>query len=71
MMSYYHGNESGQIPGTLEGTWWEAGAMFMTLIQYWHFTGDASYNSVVTQGLLFQVGENEDYMPANYTAYIV
>lgn len=45
--------------------------MFMTLIEYWHFTGDDSYNPVTTQGLLFQVGEHDDYMPANVTQYIV
>jgi len=31
-MSYYHGNESGQTPGTLPASgpwsWWEAGALF-------------------------------------------
>lgn len=71
MMSYYHGNESGQIPGKLPDTWWEGGAMFMTLIQYWHFTGDSSYNDVVTQGMLWQAGENADYMPSNWSSYLV
>lgn len=30
--------------------------MFGSLIDYWYYTGDASYNDVVTQALLFQVG---------------
>ncbi|XHF98409.1 hypothetical protein AWENTII_001962 [Aspergillus wentii] len=64
MMSYYHGNESGQIPGKLEDTWWEGGAMFMTLIQYWYWTGDTSYNDVTTQGMLWQKGNN-DFFPSN------
>lgn len=36
MMNYYHGNESGQIPGLLPQPyyWWEAGAMFGSLIDY-------------------------------------
>lgn len=69
MMSYYKGNESGQIPGLLPAPyyWWEAGAMFGSLIDYWHYTGDDSYNNVVMQALQFQVGAHNDFMPANQT----
>jgi mannan endo-1,6-alpha-mannosidase len=41
--------------------------MFMTLIDYWHYTNDSTYNDVVEQALLFQVGTNNDFMPANQT----
>lgn len=41
--------------------------MWGTMIDYWHFTGDTSYNDVVTQALLFQVGPSNDYMPPNQT----
>jgi mannan endo-1,6-alpha-mannosidase len=71
MMSYYHGNESGQIPGKLPDTWWEGGALFMTCIQYWHFTGDPTYNDVSSQGMLWQAGAGADYMPANWSNYLV
>lgn len=71
MMVYYHGNETGQIPGKLPDTWWEGGAMFMTLIWYWHFTGDDSYVPVTQQGMYWQAGENHDYMPSNYSRYLV
>lgn len=71
MMSYYTANQTGQIPGKLPGTWWEGGAMFMTLIQYWHWTGDPSYNPVTIQGMLWQKGEYNDYMPANWSSYLV
>jgi mannan endo-1,6-alpha-mannosidase len=74
-MQYYHGNESGQTPGILPGPppagdyyWWEAGAMWGTLIDYWKLTGDASYNDVIMQAMLWQVGPNKDYMPPNVTA---
>lgn len=70
MMTWYAGNETGQIPGKLVDTWWEGGAMFMALIQYWHFTGDATYNDEVTVGMEFQAGDG-DYMPSNYSNYIV
>lgn len=77
MMTYYHGNESGQIPGILPGPpprpeilnagyfWWEAGAMWGSLIDYWYYTGDQTYNEVVKQGILFQTGTNHDFLPQN------
>lgn len=45
--------------------WWNAGAMFDTLIKYWHLTGDDEYNGIVSQALLAQKGQNDDYLPAN------
>ena len=41
--------------------------MMGALIDYWYYTGDSEYNDLVTQGLLFQVGDNNDYMPLNQT----
>jgi len=78
-MTYYKGNLSGQTPGILPGPppnptitnagyfWWEAGGMFGSLIDYWYYTGDSTYNEVVKQGLLFQTGPNNDYLPPNQT----
>lgn len=71
---YYRGNQTGQILGMLPGPppvgdyyWWEAGAMWGTLIDYWHFTGDASYNTEIMKSMLFQTGDDNNYMPANET----
>lgn len=68
-MKYYAGNQTGQIPGLLPGPyyWWEAGAMFGSLIDYWYYTGDTTYNAVTSQAMLFQVGPDNDYMPPNQT----
>lgn len=68
-MKYYQGNQSGQTVGILPQPyyWWEAGAMFAEMIEYWFYSGDTTYNDVVTQGLLAQVGPNNDYMPPNQT----
>lgn len=81
MMTVYTGNQSGQIPGLLPGgsncnpynnpgsyCWWEAGGMFGTLINYWQYTGDSSYNDVVTQALEFQRGALSNFNPANQSA---
>lgn len=46
--------------------WWNAGAMFDTLIKYWHLTGDSKYNNIVSQALLYQRGQ-DDYLPVNQT----
>jgi mannan endo-1,6-alpha-mannosidase len=69
MMSYYKGNESGQTPGLLPQPyyWWEAGAMFGSLIDYWLYTNDTTYNDVVVEGLQFQIGPHADFMPPNQT----
>jgi mannan endo-1,6-alpha-mannosidase len=37
-------------------------------VDYWRYTNDSSYNDIVTQALLFQVGPNWDYMPPNQTS---
>ena len=77
LMTHYEGNQTGKVPGILPGPpddglgnyyWWEGGAMMGTYIDYWHLTGDSSYNKVVMQGLLHQVGAHEDYQPNNHTA---
>ncbi|KAB5583008.1 glycoside hydrolase family 76 protein [Coniochaeta sp. 2T2.1] len=77
LVSYYHGAEPGKTPGILPGPppdgdfyWWESGAMWNTLIEYWHYTGDSTYNDLVTQGTLWQVGPANAYMPYNQTAML-
>ncbi|KAF9881489.1 mannan endo-1, 6-alpha-mannosidase DCW1-like protein [Colletotrichum karsti] len=77
LMLFYQGNKTGEIPGILPGPpddgkgdyyWWQGGAMMGTYIDYWYYTGDESYNKVVTEGMLHQVGPGRDYMPPNHTA---
>lgn len=77
LMLFYDGNRTGMVPGILPGPptefkgdyyWWEGGAMMGTYVDYWHLTGDESYNEVVTQGMLHQTGPDGNYMPENHTA---
>ncbi|KIX10333.1 uncharacterized protein Z518_01415 [Rhinocladiella mackenziei CBS 650.93] len=69
MVSYYTGYRPGDVPGNLPAPyyWWEAGAMFGALIDYWYFTGDDTYNEITTQALLHQAGPDSDFMPPNQT----
>ncbi|KKK12175.1 hypothetical protein ARAM_006521 [Aspergillus rambellii] len=66
---WYNGNDTGQIPGAFPTKWWEGSALFMSLILYWHYTGDSQYNDLVIQGMQWQAGDG-DYMPANYSSYL-
>ncbi|PGH08432.1 hypothetical protein GX51_01259 [Blastomyces parvus] len=67
---FYRGNEPGESPGILPDpyTWWHSAVLFGTLVDYWHITGDSSYNDMTKQGLLAQTGENRDYQPVNQSA---
>lgn len=69
MMAYYVGDQPGQAVGNLPDPyyWWEAGAMFGTMVEYWAYTGDTTYNDKVLKGLLAQVGPNQNYLPPNQT----
>ncbi|OJJ50742.1 hypothetical protein ASPZODRAFT_56841 [Penicilliopsis zonata CBS 506.65] len=69
MMSYYTGNHLGDTPGNLPTPyyWWEAGAMFGALVDYWFYTGDSTWNDITMQGMLWQAAPTADFMPANQT----
>ena len=73
LMSYYQTNASGTPPesvGTLPQPlyWWQAGAMWGGLVDYWAYTNDSSYNPTITQALQAQVGPDNNYMPPAYFA---
>lgn len=75
LLSFYHGDEPGQVPGILPGPppngdyyWWQGGAMWGALLDYRAHTGDMSYDDMVTTAMLFQVGDDKDFMPRNWSA---
>lgn len=37
------------------------------MVDYWHATGDATWNDAARRSLLFQAGDAHNYMPANWT----
>ncbi|KAL3418202.1 Mannan endo-1,6-alpha-mannosidase DCW1-like protein 1 [Phlyctema vagabunda] len=66
LMSYYKGNETGFTPGLLPYPpyyWWQSGALMGTMVNYYRISGDPTYNSIVSEGLLYQTGPDDDYMP--------
>jgi mannan endo-1,6-alpha-mannosidase len=69
MMQYYTGDQPGDVPGNIPAPyyWWEAGAMFGAMVEYWYYTGDDKWNNMTTQALLHQVGDNNNFMPQNQT----
>lgn len=66
-MSLY--TNTSTVPGLFASPyyWWEGGLAWDSMINYWFLTGDATYNEIVGNGLLFQTGQDLDYMPANQT----
>lgn len=69
MLSLYKGTDPGQPLGLFGQPydWWESGAVWGSLIDYWNYTGDAQYVGLVQQALLAQVGPDNDYMVPNQT----
>ncbi|KAL4973544.1 glycosyl hydrolase family 76-domain-containing protein [Aspergillus desertorum] len=69
MLSHYTGYKPGDVPGNLPDPyyWWEAGAMFNALIDYWFYTGDSQWNDITAQALIWQAGDLGSFMPANQT----
>ncbi|KAI1336506.1 glycoside hydrolase family 76 protein [Xylariaceae sp. FL0016] len=75
LLTYYHGRDPGRTLGILDGPppngdyyWWEAGALWGCMIDYWYWTGDDTYNDIVSQALLAQVGPHDDFQNDNWTA---
>ncbi|KAF2170284.1 glycoside hydrolase family 76 protein [Zasmidium cellare ATCC 36951] len=67
---YNNGSDTGPpIPGLLPDPyyWWEAGYMFDSLINYWSLSGNDSIVQTIQEGMLFQTGPDNDYLPPNQT----
>ncbi|PVH94068.1 glycoside hydrolase family 76 protein [Periconia macrospinosa] len=70
MRKVYTGDKPGDVPGNLPDPyyWWECGAMFGALIDYWYYTGDDQYNNITIQAMKHQIGEEIiAFMPQNQT----
>ena len=74
LLSYYHASDPFNTPGLFGDdsyggpyNWWEAGAVWGGLIDYWNYTGDDQYVGLVQQALLWQLGPHNDYRVPNQT----
>ena len=45
--------------------------MFGQLIHHWYLTGNDEYNDSIKKALLFQIGEQDNYMPSNQSKDLV
>ena len=59
LMGYYNPANVGVLPAPYY--WWEGGAMWGGMVNYWHITGDATYNDAVSTALLSQVTNSNSY----------
>lgn len=65
LQSLYNGNQPGGTLGKFAYPpyyWWESGAAWGGMIEYWHFTGDASFNNVTWEALISQMGPKADWV---------
>lgn len=58
-----------RVPGLFGGDtyWWEAGTVWNAIAEYSHLTGDHQYDETLSEALLWQLGDDDAYMPANQT----
>ncbi|KAI0865861.1 glycosyl hydrolase family 76-domain-containing protein [Xylaria cubensis] len=71
LMSFYTGEIPGLLPGPPpEGDYypWTGGALWAAMLDYRSRTGDTQYDDKISQGLLWQRGSNNDFLPANWSA---
>ncbi|KAI0841181.1 glycoside hydrolase family 76 protein [Hypoxylon sp. FL0890] len=73
LMTFYPGDKPGMTPGIFEAPpngdyyWWTGGALWGTMLNYRNHTGETKYDETISQGLVWQIGPNADYMPPNWT----
>ena len=59
------GESSGSLLPNPPYFWWESGAMWGVMLDYWSATGDSTYNDEAATSIQFQVGQDKDFMPAD------
>ncbi|KIW06565.1 uncharacterized protein PV09_02994 [Verruconis gallopava] len=60
LMGFYNFAPVGVLPSPY--WWWESAGLFGGMIEYWHYTGDSTYNQAVAQALLSQLSPGNDFM---------
>lgn len=67
LMDYYTGLQYGQTIGMFSNPyyWWEAGGAWGCMLDYWYYMENDTYNDMISQALLYQTGDSNDYVPLN------
>ena len=60
LMGYYSSAGNGTLPAPYN--WWESSGIWSSMINYWHLTGDLTYNGDVVSALTAQAGNTQDFM---------
>ncbi|KAI0111718.1 glycoside hydrolase family 76 protein [Daldinia grandis] len=74
LMGFYDGDRRGNIPGILPGVddldigWWTGGVLWDTLLDYKARSGESKYDETISRGIQWQVGQKDDFLPANWSA---
>ncbi|XBW37084.1 hypothetical protein QEN19_002664 [Hanseniaspora menglaensis] len=66
-LDYYAGYQSGGTIGMFQEPyyWWEAGGVWGAMIDYWFITGNDTFVNLTQQSLLYQAGDDWNYIPLN------
>lgn len=69
MEAYTQELNENRVPGIFGGDtyWWESGVLWNALIGYSYLTGDSQYDDRISQGILWQLGDYDAFMPPNQT----
>jgi mannan endo-1,6-alpha-mannosidase len=69
LLQLYPNDYSRPATGVFRGnnSWWEAGAAFESLIDYWALTGDSQYNSLIQNVIATEAGQ-EGFRPTSQPA---
>ncbi|CCF59955.1 hypothetical protein KAFR_0I01740 [Kazachstania africana CBS 2517] len=67
LMDYYTGNQYGKTVGMFSDPyyWWEAGGAWGSMIDFWYYMDNNTYNDDIMAALLHQTGDDWDYIPLN------
>lgn len=64
-MVYYHSDQPGILDGLGDGAPTLSSNVWPAVMDYWHYTGDSTYNDALVKSILFQRGPHDDFWPAN------
>lgn len=69
MLDYYEGTRYGGTVGMFQSPyyWWEAGEAFGGMIENWFLCQNDTYESLISEALLYQAGTSYNYIPDNQT----